>query len=183
MNLGTGILRLLATEPRQPRLRRIDDEIALCFRVWPLDIDYMRHMNNARYFTAMELVRLALMSRSGLVRLALRRRWRFANAAQSAAFFRGLTLWQSYVVSGRVLYADDRWLYLKQHVRRDGELCATGLFKIGIREGRDVVSPRALVAMLGYEPVIGDAPPEVVEWERVNDVLLSERKREAAHAR
>lgn len=183
MNLATGILRLLATEPRQPRLRRIDDEIALRFRVWPLDIDYMRHMNNARYFTAMELVRLALMSRSGLVRLALRRRWRFANAAQTAVFFRGLTLWQTYVVSARVLHLDDRWLYLKQHVRRGGELCATGLFKIGIREGRDAVSPRMLTGMLGYELPVVDAPREVVEWERVNDVLLTERKREAAHAR
>lgn len=176
MNLATGILRLLATERRQPRLARIDEEIALRFRVWPVDIDYMRHMNNARYFTAMELVRLALMSRSGLVRLALRRRWRFGNAAQSAVFFRGLELWQTYSVSARVLYADERWLYLKQHVRRAGELCATGLFKIGIREGRAVVAPRELPGLLGYEPLGGTAPADVVEWERVNGVLLSQWK-------
>ena len=180
MNLTTGILRLLLTERRQPRLARIDEEIALGFRVWPQDIDYMRHMNNARYFTAMEVVRLALMSRSGLIRLARGRRWRFANAAQTALFFRSLKLWDRYVVSGHVLHLDERWLYLKQHVRRNGELCASGLFKIGVRDDRGVVSPVELAGLLGYEPVDRDAPPEVVEWEGVNGVLLAEMKKEAA---
>lgn len=182
MNLATGILGLLATEPRRPRLARIDETVELEFRVWPVDIDYMRHMNNARYFTAMELVRLALMSRSGLVRLALRRRWRFGNAAQKAVFFRGLELFERYTVSGEVLYMDDRWLYLKQYVRRAGELCATGLFKIGIRDARTVVSPRALTVMLGYEPIAGEAPAEIVQWERVNAILVAEKKAESTRA-
>lgn len=180
MNLTTGLLRLLATEWRSPRLARADEEIALRFRVWPVDIDYMRHMNNARYFTAMEVVRLALMWRTGLVRLALARRWRFGNAAQKAVFFRGLGLWQPYVVSGRLLYTDDRWLYLKQHVRHEGELRATGLFKIGIREGRDVVSPREVIRTLGYSVPAGEPPLEIVEWEKVNGVLVAEKKAEGA---
>ena len=180
MNLTTGLVRLLATEWRRPRLARADEEISLRFRVWPVDIDYMRHMNNARYFTAMEVVRLALMWRTGLVRLALGRRWRFGNAAQKAVFFRGLNLWQPYVVSGRLLYTDDQWLYLKQHVRHEGELRATGLFKIGIREGRQVVSPRAVIRLLGYDVAHVEPPREVVEWERVNAVLVAEKKAEGA---
>ena len=178
MNLATGILRLLVSERGKPRLARVDDEIALDFRVWPVDIDYMRHMNNARYFTAMELVRLALMHRSGLLRLGIRRRWRFGNAAQKAVFFRGLRLWQPYSVSGRLLYVDDRWMYLKQYVRHAGELRAIGLFKIGIREGSETVSPRAIVAMLGYDAPAGGAPTEVVEWERLNAILVAEKKAE-----
>lgn len=180
MNLTTGLIRLLVTEWRRPRLARADEEIALRFRVWPVDIDYMRHMNNARYFTAMEVVRLALMWRTGLVRLALNRRWRFGNAAQKAVFFRGLNLWQPYAVSGRLLYTDDQWLYLKQHVRHEGELRATGLFKIGIREGRRVVSPRDVIRLLGYDAADAEPPREVVEWERVNAVLVAEKKAEAA---
>ncbi len=180
MNLTTGIVRLLATEWRRPGLQRADEEVALRFRVWPVDIDYMRHMNNARYFTAMEVVRLALMWRTGLVRLALARRWRFGNAAQKAVFFRGLNLWQPYVVSGRLLYTDDQWLYLKQHVRHEGELRATGLFKIGIREGRQVVSPRDVIRMLGYDVPHVEPPLEVIEWEKVNGVLVAEKKAEAA---
>ena len=182
MNLATGILRLALTEPRRPRLARIDEQVALSFRVWPVDLDYMRHMNNARYFTAMELVRLALMSRAGLVRLALRRRWRFGNAAQHVVFFRGLDLWQRYEVTGRLLYADDRWLYLKQYARHAGALRAIGLFKIGIREGREPVSPRDVVALLGYEVPADDAPAEVVEWEGVNAILVAEKKAEDARA-
>ena len=137
-------------------------------------------MNNARYFSAMEVVRLALMSRTGLVRLALARRWRFGNAAQKAVFFRGLKLLQPYVVSGRLLYTDDRWLYLKQHVRHEGELRAIGLFKIGIREGRQVVSPRDVVRTLGYDVPHAEPPNEVIEWERVNAVLVAEKKAEDA---
>jgi acyl-CoA thioesterase FadM len=180
VNLATGIVKVLATQAREPRLARIDDEIAMRFRVWPVDIDYMRHMNNARYFTAMDLVRISLTIRSGLARLGAKRRWSYGNAAQKAVFFRGLRLWQPYVVSGRLLYADDRWLYVKQHVRHEGDLRAIGLFKIGIREGRDVVSPREVVAMLGYEAPAREAPPEVVEWESVNAILVAEKKAEDA---
>ena len=179
MNLYTGIARLLLTEPRRPRLERIDQTISLDFRVWPTDIDYMMHMNNARYFTAMELVRLALMHRSGLARLAVKRRWKFANASQKAVFFRGLELFDRYTVDGRVLFMDDRWLYLKQFVRRDGELCATGLFKAGVWAGRSIVAPREVSAILGYEVPAGDAPPEIVEWEKVNAILVAEKKAEA----
>ncbi len=178
MNLATGVIGLALTEPRRPRLAAIDEQVELGFRVWPVDIDYMRHMNNARYLTAMELVRLALMSRAGLVRLALRRRWGFGNAAQQVVFFRGLRLWQRYAVSGRLLYMDDRWLYLKQHVRWQGELRAIGLFKIGIREAGRVVSPRAVTAMLGYEVPAMQPPAEVIEWERVNALLVAEKKAE-----
>lgn len=178
MNLATGLVKVLATQLRAPRLARLDERIEMRFRVWPVDIDYMRHMNNARYFTAMDLVRVALTVRTGLMRLGIDRRWSFGNAAQHAVFFRGLRLWQPYVVDGRLLYVDDRWLYVKQHVRLAGELRATGLFKIGIRAGREAVSPRAVVGMLGYEVPADAAPPEVVEWERVNAILVAEKKAE-----
>lgn len=178
MNLASGLLKVLATQARGPRLARVDDELSMRFRVWPVDIDYMRHMNNARYFTAMELVRVALMARTGLARLGIQRGWSYGNAAQKAVFFRGLRLWQPYVVSGRLLYVDDRWLYVKQHVRHAGDLRAIGLFKIGIRAGREVVSPRDVVAMLGYEVPAREAPPEVIEWENVNAILVAEKKAE-----
>ena len=182
MNLATGLVKVLATQSRLPRLARIDEEISMRFRVWPVDIDYMRHMNNARYFTAMDLVRIALTIRSGLARLGMQRRWSYGNAAQKAVFFRGLRLWQPYVVSGRLLYVDDRWLYVKQHVRHAGDLRAIGLFKIGIRAGREVVSPREVVAMLGYEAPVQHAPPEVIEWENVNAILVAEKKAEGGSA-
>ena len=178
MNLATGLVKVLATQGRAPRLARIDEELSMRFRVWPVDIDYMRHMNNARYFTAMDLVRISLTIRSGLARLGVQRGWSYGNAAQKAVFFRGLRLWQPYVVTGRLLYVDDRWLYVKQHVRHAGDLRAIGLFKIGIREGRDVVSPREVVAMLGYETPAPEAPPEVIEWENVNAILVAEKKAE-----
>ena len=105
-----------------------------------------------------------------------------APGGRGRAPLRGLNLWQPYVVTGRLLYTDDQWLYLKQHVRHEGPLRATGLFKVGMREGRDVLSPREVVRMVGYTAPTAEAPIEVVEWERVNVVLVAEKKAEAGAA-
>lgn len=178
MNLWTGMLRLAVTEPRTPRIERIDQEIELRFRVSPLDIDYNLHMNNAKYLTAMELTRIALMKRAGLVGMALRNRWVFANAAQQTAFFLPLKALDRYTVSCRVFHVDADWLFLKQQVRRSGRLAATGLFKMAVRRGRERLSPLDIAGRLGFQREWGAPPREILQWEELNGTMLAEMRAE-----
>lgn len=184
MNLWTGMLKLALTEPWRRPVERLDEEAEVAFRVWPLDLDQNVHMNNAKYLVAMELARYALLKRTGLLRPVLKKRWALINAAQKVVFFRSLKLFQRYTVSARLLYLDDdNWFYLKQHVRSRGELVATGLFRMRIKEGRKTISPGELARLSGLEMAPEAAapappPPELSAWNRTSEILLAERKRE-----
>ena len=62
----------------------------------------------------------------------------------------------------------------KPPVEPTRRLAATGLFKLRIKRGREVLSPRAVTAELGLGAIAGEAPREVLEWERVNELLQSQ---------
>jgi acyl-CoA thioesterase FadM len=176
VNLATGILRLALTEPWSAGITRVDQEVELRFRVSPFDLDYNLHMNNAKYLVAMEVVRLAAMKRTGMLRRAVREKWELANAAQQVVFFEPLRLFDRYTVSCGALWADDDWLWLKQHVRKQGRLAATGLFKLRIKQGRAVLSPRRLLEELRLGAFTGARPEEIGRWEEVGRILLEQRK-------
>lgn len=64
MNL---ILRLLAL-PLLSRRRSKTSPLGPCrtpFRVWPTDLDILRHVNNGVYLSLMDLARVDLLSRAG----------------------------------------------------------------------------------------------------------------------
>lgn len=178
------MLKLAATEPWRRPVGRLDEEVDVSFRVWPLDLDQNVHMNNAKYLVAMELARYALLKRTGLLRPVLKKGWALINAAQNVVFFRSLKLFQRYTVSARLLYLDDQdWFYLKQHVRSRGELVATGLFRMRIKEGRTTIPPLELGNLsnlqMGPETAApAPPPPELSAWNRTSDILLAERKKE-----
>ncbi|MGL4397002.1 MAG: acyl-CoA thioesterase, partial [Hyphomicrobium sp.] len=75
MNLWFRLIWMLLTSGLRPRLHLPGGTSAVRFRVWPNDLDLMRHMNNGRYLTLMDLGRTDLMLCSGLWRVALANKW------------------------------------------------------------------------------------------------------------
>jgi len=75
MNLYFRLLRILFTAWRAPRLADPFQVRELSFRVWPFDIDFNMHLNNARYLSFMDLGRFDLMTRTGLLKIAFQRKW------------------------------------------------------------------------------------------------------------
>ena len=51
------------------------DEDRLRMHVWPNDIDFNLHLNNARYLNIMDYARTHLLARTGLLEHVLRSRW------------------------------------------------------------------------------------------------------------
>ncbi|MDN6380314.1 MAG: thioesterase family protein, partial [Brevibacterium aurantiacum] len=79
------------------------------FRVNLSDLDVMRHMNNGRYLTLMDLGRMDLMLRSGFWKKVTDQGWYPVIAGQSITYRRSLTLWQKFELSSRVIGHDERW--------------------------------------------------------------------------
>ncbi len=178
MHLTTGILKIALTEPFKPRLERLEDRVAVAFRVWPSDLDINVHMNNAKYPVAMEVCRWGYLIRAGLMGPAIRERWSIVVAAQNIIFFRPLQLFQRYTVDARLLHAESGWLYVEQKVRSRGRLCATGLFRMRFKRGAHTLTPDEIARAGGHEPPRPDEPAMVRAWNEVSDALLAQRRAE-----
>jgi YbgC/YbaW family acyl-CoA thioester hydrolase len=84
------------------------------FRVLPNDLDVLRHMNNGRYFSILDLARVDLMARSGLWPKLQKAGWYPVVVEESITFRRSLKLFQTYQVHTAVIGWDDKHILMQQ---------------------------------------------------------------------
>ena len=89
-------------------------EDALALRVWPNDIDFNFHMNNARYLSAMDYGRMHLLARAGLLEPILRSRWQPLVGAVWVTYRRSLPAFARFTLTSRLVCWDERWFYIEQ---------------------------------------------------------------------
>jgi acyl-CoA thioesterase FadM len=115
----------------------------LRMRVWPNDIDFNLHLNNARYLSVMDYGRVHLLARGGLVNLVLRERWRPLVGAVWVTYRRSLPLWARFELSSRLVCWDERWFYMEQTFTGEEGLVAVGWVKGALQErGGKIVAPQ-----------------------------------------
>ena len=124
-------------------------EARLAFRVLPTDLDFNLHMNNARYLSLMDLGRVDLLNRMGLLRLAFRGRWLPVLGAVSIRFHRPLRPLARFELSTRILGWDDKWFYLEQRFERAGKPVATAHVKGLVRGPDGSIPTREILASIG----------------------------------
>ncbi len=91
--------RLARTRPsRLGRGTSLWDEARTPFRVAPTDLDPLRHVNNGKYLSLLDLGRYDLLTRSGFWQAASERGWYAVVAAQTITYKRSLTLGQRFVL-------------------------------------------------------------------------------------
>ncbi|MFD2234200.1 thioesterase family protein [Phaeospirillum tilakii] len=155
MSLWFRMARVLATTGRRPKLGLLD-ESELNFRVWPSDLDFNLHMNNARYLAVMDLGRLDLVVRGGLWRAVLRRRWQAVLAGSVVRFRRQLRPFQPFTLKTRLVGWDERWLYLDHRIEGPDGLACHALMRAAFVGPTGVVAPAEVVAEAGWN---GTPPP------------------------
>ncbi|MCP3098452.1 SDR family NAD(P)-dependent oxidoreductase [Myxococcus sp. K15C18031901] len=133
------------------------------WRVLPTDLDLFGHMNNSRYLAMMDLGRVDLLVRAGLLPAMLRQRWVAPVGETSLQFRDALRLFEHYELGTRLAAWDDHWLYFEQQFRRVSEPerpVATGLVRAVFRDAHGPVPPpRVIQHALGRE-VRSPAPSE-----------------------
>ncbi|WP_404378797.1 thioesterase family protein [Caenispirillum salinarum] len=160
MNLWLRLLRVIVGALLGRRIGLFKAS-ALTFRVWPTDLDLNVHMNNARYLSVMDLGRTDLIIRTGLHKLMLRHKWQAVIGGATVRYRRPLRPFQRFHLSTRLLYWDDRWIYLEQIITTpDGAVACSAMVKAVFTAGGKRVDPAETVAAAGH-----DAPsPEVPGW-------------------
>jgi acyl-CoA thioesterase FadM len=177
MNLWFRLIWLLLTARSRPRLAAFDVS-SLAFRVWPHDLDPSLHMNNGRYLAIMDLGRIDVIVRTGLLSAVLKHRWTPVVNAAVIRYRRELRLGDRYRLETRILAWDATAVIIEQVFRfvgggRDGDVAARALVKGGFydRTARDYVAVSRLLAEAGATAVSPSPAPEVAAFLATDEAL------------
>ena len=140
------------------------DEFAITSRVLPNDLDLNGHMNNGRYLTIMDLGRIGLMVRLGLLTQVLRRRWRPVIGSATIYFKRPLGPFERYELITRVIGWDDKWFFLDQRFRSQGKLAAYGIVKAAFRTSMETIPPAVVLASIHVTTSSPPTPKAIETW-------------------
>lgn len=175
MNLIFRLLYVLLTVRFRGRLDPLDESV-VPFRVLPNDLDFNLHMNNGRYLTLMDLGRVDLLIRCGVVREIRRRRWGAVVASLTVRFRRSLTLFQRFEIRTRLVGWDERYFFLEQRCTRRDEVMATAMVKARFLDARGGLDPQVLVDALGGGRESPPIPPGVREWQEAEFLIGGKRE-------
>jgi acyl-CoA thioesterase FadM len=159
--------RFLAAVIRAFRARRRigpTEESVVGFRVWPTDLDFNLHLNNARYLSLMDIGRLHLLADLGVLRPMLRLRWSPVVGAATLRFRKALDPWMRFTLHSRIIGWDEKWFYVEQRFERDRELHAHCFVRALFRGAGRSLTPREALTALGAEPDSPALPEACLRW-------------------
>ena len=146
-------------------------------RVWPLDLDSNVHMNNGRYLCIMDLGRLDLMVRLGMIKSVLKNKWMPVLSAATIRYRISLNPFQKFKLETRVVWWDDKWFYMEQRFiisggNKDGAVAAIAFVKGSFydRKEQQTVPTSILVSLMGLTE--NDTPIEpdyITSWKKSED--------------
>ena len=120
------------------------------FRVSLFDLDVFRHMNNGRYFTIMDIARVDMMRRSGMLPKLNRAGFVPVVVAESMFFRRSLNWGQRFEIETEVVAWDEKSMLLSQRFISNDDEVAGGLVRARfLRRGGGTVPTAEIVALAG----------------------------------
>ncbi|WP_308159164.1 thioesterase family protein [Curtobacterium sp. ISL-83] len=159
------MLRVRLASLRPGRRPSLWGEARTSFRVLPTDLDPLRHVNNGKYLSLLDLGRYDLLTRSGFWAAASDLGWYAVVAAQTITYKRSLTLWQRFELVTRVLGVDERAVYMEQTFVRRGDVVARAVVQARfLRKAGGTVTPTELIEATGGAPRDLTVPEWVGAW-------------------
>ncbi len=178
MNLWLRLLRCLVAAFLGRPLDPGEGISRLTFRVWPHDLDPSLHMNNGRYLTLMDLGRLDVMARSGLLRAAWHHGWTPIASGIQIRYRRELRLWQTFRIETRLAAWQTHLVVMEQRFVIEtgpyaGQTAAIALFKGGLydRAERRFIDVARLMSEVGVNVERPAVTPDVAAFLASDDAM------------
>ncbi|MDY0029431.1 MAG: thioesterase family protein [Pseudobdellovibrionaceae bacterium] len=173
MNLLFRVLFVWLSSYFKPRINDILSPADLTLRVLPNDLDFNMHMNNGRYLTMMDLGRLDLILRSGLLKMMLREKSVPILAASTMRYRLSLDPFQKYTLRTQILCWDEKWVYIEQRFLKDEDVAAIGLVKGCFlnQKSKKTIPTSELLHHIGYNGHSPATPQHVVDWKISENTL------------
>jgi acyl-CoA thioesterase FadM len=146
-----------------PQLGPLDED-RLSMRVWPNDIDFNLHLNNARYLSMMDYGRMHLLARTRILGHVIRSRWTPLVGAVWMTYRRSLPLFARFTLTSRTVCWDERWFYMEQTFASREGLAAVGWVK-GLLRGPDGnLDPQKVLETVSPGVVSPPMPESIATW-------------------
>jgi len=133
MNLYFRLLILFIKSRWKPALDLMDKSI-LKFYVLPNDLDINMHMNNGRFNSIMDLGRVDILLRTGLLKIIHKKKWFGIVGSIHTRFKRPLKPFQAYELHSQIIYWDEKWTWVDQKMYSNGKLISSALVQTLIRK-------------------------------------------------
>ncbi|PIO50299.1 4-hydroxybenzoyl-CoA thioesterase [Leucobacter sp. OAMLP11] len=144
------------------------------FRVSPTDIDVLRHMNNGKYLSIMDVARFELMQRNGVLAAFDREGWYPVVVAQTITYRKSLNPWKRFAIESKVLGFDEQAVYMEQRFLRpdrsgSDEIYARAFVRSRIlRRSGGVVPVDEIIERLGADPAEFHVSDDLLAWGRLS---------------
>lgn len=178
MNLWLRLFWVLLAARFGKGLALPEGRSVLDFRVWLHDLDTSLHMNNGRYLTLMDLGRLDMMARGGLLRAVFRQGWTPIASSIKIRYRREMRLFDRFRLETRLAAWDREYVVMEQVFiletgPKAGQVAAHALFKGGLydREAKAFVPVERLMAEVGIAPESPALTPEIEAFLTADDAL------------
>jgi len=149
------------------------EEDRLRMHVWPNDIDFNFHLNNARYLNIMDYARMHLLARTQLLEHVVRSRWMPVVGAVWITYRRSLPVFSAFLLTSRLVGWDDRWFYFEQtFTGRDG-LAAVGWVKGALRLKQGTVEPQKVIERVAPGAQSPPMPEAISTWNELTREKLA----------
>jgi acyl-CoA thioesterase FadM len=161
------LFRLLACLLLAPFKRRVEPlgESVLTMRVWPNDLDLNIHANSGRYVSFVDVGRIDLVARMGIMRKVLRRGWRPLVGATMISYRKSLLPFEKFRIRSRVICFDEKWFYFEHIVEKmNGELSAIATVRGLARGPNGNVPPSEFFALTGRDVLSPPIPAYIAKW-------------------
>lgn len=150
---------MLLRRPWRKPVQGLDTTI-ISMRVWPLDLDFNRHVTNGRYFTLADVGRMDFVLRSGAFRVALRHKALPVVGDTWGKFRRELRLFERFEVHSRMLGWDDKWSFMEHRFVKEGRVIGVVLMRGLFRAPKSTVAPSDFARELG----LSEQSPALPQW-------------------
>lgn len=170
MNLFFRLFLLRMNSMRWDRVS-LWDTVTIPFRVNVADLDLLRHMNNGRYLSLLDLGRLDLLGRAGFWAVVKRHGWYPVVSAQSITYRKSLTLGQRFELTTRFIGFDERATYAEQIIHVGDTVYAHAIVQTRfLKRSGGVVAQQELLEAAGGAPAL-ELPDDVSAWARAAQSL------------
>ena len=122
--------------------------------VWPADLDLLGHMNNGRYFTITDIIRIEMFIRAGIWAEMKRRGLYAVMAGETVQFRKPLKPFQRYDIITKTLGWDDKFFYVEHKFVSQQGLHALMMLKAMVLGSKQVrVKPSEVLKWVHSEEI------------------------------
>ncbi|TCP58702.1 acyl-CoA thioesterase FadM [Rhodovulum bhavnagarense] len=131
---------------------------------WPWDLDLWMELNNGRTLTLLDLGRLPLARRVGLIAVMKSQGWGLTMAGVSVRYRRRVRMFDRFHTRSRCIGWDERFIYIEQGMWRGGECCNHALYRAAVTDANGIVTPDRVMRAMGLDVASPPLPGWVSAW-------------------